>query len=157
MSRPALGPIHPAIQGVPGAPSPVLKWAGRQADHSPASSAEVNAWSYNSTPPYILMAWCFVKLTGKFTYLFYKTIIMVDFDTATRHTIQILVWNSGRRNGDIALFASVEWKWGEVDTKPITTGCCRCSWTAGQTAYWSLIGLRPLTGVFRALKWGQYK
>jgi hypothetical protein len=29
-----------------------VKWPGRQADHSPPSSAEVkNAWSYTSTPP----------------------------------------------------------------------------------------------------------
>jgi hypothetical protein len=39
-----------------------IKWPGREADHSPPSSAEVNnAWSYISTPPYILMAWCFIK------------------------------------------------------------------------------------------------
>jgi hypothetical protein len=31
---------------------PVAKAAGREADHSPPSSAEVkNAWSYTSTPP----------------------------------------------------------------------------------------------------------
>jgi hypothetical protein len=34
----------------------------READHSPASSAEVNnAWCYTSTPQYVLMVWCLVK------------------------------------------------------------------------------------------------
>jgi hypothetical protein len=38
-------------------------WPGREADHSPPSSAEVkNAWSYTSTPQYALMAWCSVKI-----------------------------------------------------------------------------------------------
>jgi len=36
---------------VPGALSLRVKWPGREADHSPSSSAEVkNAWSYTSTP-----------------------------------------------------------------------------------------------------------
>jgi len=30
-------------------------------NHSPPSSAEVNAWSYTSTPKYPSMAWCSVK------------------------------------------------------------------------------------------------
>jgi hypothetical protein len=34
--RPALGPIQPHIQWVPR-----IKWAGREADHSPPFSAEV--------------------------------------------------------------------------------------------------------------------
>jgi len=33
--------------GVP----PGVKRPGREDDHSPPSSAEVNAWSYTSTPP----------------------------------------------------------------------------------------------------------
>jgi hypothetical protein len=50
-SRPALGPTQPPIQCVPEAVSPVIKRLGREADHSPPSSAEVkNAWSYISTP-----------------------------------------------------------------------------------------------------------
>jgi hypothetical protein len=36
---------------------------GREADRSPPSSTEVrNAWSYTSTPRYVFMAWCLVKL-----------------------------------------------------------------------------------------------
>jgi hypothetical protein len=51
-SRPALGPTQPPIQWVAGALSLGLKRPGREADHSPPSSAEVkNAWSYTSTPP----------------------------------------------------------------------------------------------------------
>jgi hypothetical protein len=40
-SRPALGPIQPSIQIVPGALSPEVKRPGREADNSPPSSAEV--------------------------------------------------------------------------------------------------------------------
>jgi hypothetical protein len=52
VSRTALGPTQPPIQWVPGALSLGVKWPGREADHSPPSSAEVkNAWSYTSTLP----------------------------------------------------------------------------------------------------------
>jgi hypothetical protein len=52
VSRMALGPTQPPIQWVPGALSLGIKRPGREADHSPPSSAEVkNAWSYTSTPP----------------------------------------------------------------------------------------------------------
>jgi hypothetical protein len=55
--RPALGPTQPLIQRVPGALSPGLKQAGRDADHSPETSAEVKkTWVYTSTPPYAFMA-----------------------------------------------------------------------------------------------------
>jgi hypothetical protein len=40
-SRPALGSTHPHIQWVPGAPSPVVRRPGREANHSPPASAEV--------------------------------------------------------------------------------------------------------------------
>jgi hypothetical protein len=40
-SRPALGPTQPPIQWVEGALSPGVKRPGRDADHSPPSSAEV--------------------------------------------------------------------------------------------------------------------
>jgi hypothetical protein len=46
-SRPALGLILPPIQRVPGALSPGVKRQGREADHSPPSSAEVKkTWIY---------------------------------------------------------------------------------------------------------------
>jgi len=40
-SKTALGPIHPHIQWVPGALTLGVKRLGREADHSPPSSAEV--------------------------------------------------------------------------------------------------------------------
>jgi hypothetical protein len=54
---------HPVpIQWVPRTLSLGVKRPGREADHSPPSSAEVkNAWSYTSTPQYVFMAWCLVK------------------------------------------------------------------------------------------------
>jgi hypothetical protein len=43
-----------------------IKRPGREADHSPLSSAEVkNAWSYTSTPPSAFMSWCWVKAQGQ--------------------------------------------------------------------------------------------
>jgi hypothetical protein len=51
-SRPALGPTQPPIQWVSGFISPGVKQPGREADHSPRSSAEVKySWSFTSTPP----------------------------------------------------------------------------------------------------------
>jgi hypothetical protein len=39
-----------------------VKWPGREADHAPPSSTEVNnAWSYTSTPPIRLHGGCLVK------------------------------------------------------------------------------------------------
>jgi hypothetical protein len=47
----ALGSTQPPIQWIPVAPSLGVKRPGREADHSPPSSAEVkNAWSYTSIP-----------------------------------------------------------------------------------------------------------
>jgi hypothetical protein len=43
-------PPQPLIQRVPGNLSPGLKRLGREADHSPLCSTEVNALSYTSTP-----------------------------------------------------------------------------------------------------------
>jgi hypothetical protein len=71
MSRPALGLTQPPIQWIPGALSLGLKRPGREADHSPPSSAEVkNAWSYTSTPQYVFVAWCLVKHRDNFTFTF---------------------------------------------------------------------------------------
>jgi hypothetical protein len=41
VSRPALGPTQSPIQWVPEALSLGVKWPGREADHSPPSSAKV--------------------------------------------------------------------------------------------------------------------
>jgi hypothetical protein len=41
---------------------PGVKRPGREADHSPPSSAEIkNAWCYTSIPEYVFMALCLVK------------------------------------------------------------------------------------------------
>jgi hypothetical protein len=49
----------------------VVKLPGREADHSPLSSAEVkNEWSYTSTPQYVFMEWCLVKHRDNFTFFF---------------------------------------------------------------------------------------
>jgi hypothetical protein len=54
-SRTDLGLIRYPIQWIPGALYLGVKLPGREADHSPPSSAEVkNAWSYTSTPPVCL-------------------------------------------------------------------------------------------------------
>jgi hypothetical protein len=46
-------------------------WPGREADHSPPSSAEVkNAWSYTSTPQYVFMALYLFKQRGNFNFPF---------------------------------------------------------------------------------------
>jgi hypothetical protein len=56
-SRPALRSTQPPIQWVPGALSPGVKRPGRDADHSPRTSAEVKKmWIYTSTPTYAFMA-----------------------------------------------------------------------------------------------------
>jgi hypothetical protein len=47
----------PPVQWVPGDFSP-----GREADHSPLTSAQVKkTWTYTSTPPYVFVAWCLVS------------------------------------------------------------------------------------------------
>jgi hypothetical protein len=52
VSRTALGPTQPPIPWVPGALTLGINLPGREANHSPPSSAEVkNSCSYISTPP----------------------------------------------------------------------------------------------------------
>jgi hypothetical protein len=54
---------------VPGTLSLEVKRPGREADHPPPSSAEVeNAWSYTSTPQYVFMVWCLVKHRDNFIF-----------------------------------------------------------------------------------------
>jgi hypothetical protein len=43
------------------APTQGVKRLGREADHSPLSGAEVNAWSYTSILQYVFMVWCLIK------------------------------------------------------------------------------------------------
>jgi len=77
VSRPALEPTLPPIQWVPGVLSLEVKRPGRETDHSPPSSAEVNnVWRYNSTPQYAFMAWCSVKAQRQL----YLTLYEVQID-----------------------------------------------------------------------------
>jgi hypothetical protein len=56
------------IQCVPGLLSTGIKRPGREANHSPPSSAEVkNAWGHTSTSPYAFMEWCLMKPSDTFT------------------------------------------------------------------------------------------
>jgi hypothetical protein len=81
VSGTVLGPTQPPIQWVPGALSLRLKRPGREADHSPPSSAEVkNVWSYTSTPQYVFIAWCLVKHRDNFTFTCVNT-----FDSVSHH------------------------------------------------------------------------
>jgi hypothetical protein len=49
-------------QWEPEALYPGLKRRGREADHSPPSSAEVkNEWGYTITSPYVFMAWYLIN------------------------------------------------------------------------------------------------
>jgi hypothetical protein len=49
---------------------PVSKVAGREADHTPPSSAQVkNMWSHTSILQYTFMAWCSVKARGHLSYI----------------------------------------------------------------------------------------
>jgi hypothetical protein len=54
VGRYGLEPTQPAIQWVPGALTLGVKRPGREADHTPPSSTEVNVWNYTSTPPVCL-------------------------------------------------------------------------------------------------------
>jgi hypothetical protein len=52
----------PPIKWVPGDFSPELKRPGREANHTPPTSAQVKkTWTYTSTAPYVFMAWCLVN------------------------------------------------------------------------------------------------
>jgi hypothetical protein len=73
-SRTALGPTQP-IPWVPGSLSLGVKLPGREADHSPQSSAKVKMrGAIFPLPKYAFMAWCSVKKnsTGQFYLLPYK-------------------------------------------------------------------------------------
>jgi hypothetical protein len=70
-SRTALRPTQPPIQWVPGVLSMGLKRSGREADHSPPSSAEVKEWVelYLYLPQFAFMAWCSVKAQGQLYFI----------------------------------------------------------------------------------------
>jgi hypothetical protein len=63
------------MQWVPEAITLGVKRPGREAGHSPPSSAEVNAWSYISIPQYVFMAWCLVKHRDSFAFTFIMNVM----------------------------------------------------------------------------------
>jgi hypothetical protein len=68
-SRPALQPTQRPIKTVPVAFPPGIKRPGREANHSPPSSAEVkNAWNYTSTPKYVFTVYLNEALSIRMTY-----------------------------------------------------------------------------------------
>jgi len=61
-SIPALEHIQPPVQWLMTVLPPGIKRSKREADHSLLCSAEIkNVWSYNSTPPYLFLAWYLIK------------------------------------------------------------------------------------------------
>jgi hypothetical protein len=77
VSRPTLGPIQPPIQWVPGPLSRGIKRPGREADHSPPSSAEIKIRGAILVPPsqYVFMAWCLFRDRDNFTLLYLIVIL----------------------------------------------------------------------------------
>jgi hypothetical protein len=76
-SRQALVPTQPPIQWVPAANTPGIKRPGREADHSPSSSADVQStWSYTSTPPYVFMEGYLVKHRDNFTFNLHCALVL---------------------------------------------------------------------------------
>jgi hypothetical protein len=74
VSSPLWGPLYLLSSGYQGLFPWGVKRPRREADHSPASSAEVkDAGTYTSTPPYVFMAWCLVKHRYNFTITLDKT------------------------------------------------------------------------------------
>jgi hypothetical protein len=77
-SRPAMGLTQPPIQWVPGALSPGVKRPGREADHSPQTSAEVKkTWVYTSLPhtPSWRSAYL-VNYRGNFTFFIFTQLLL---------------------------------------------------------------------------------
>jgi hypothetical protein len=69
--RRALGSTPPPVKWVPGDLFPGIKRPGREADHSPLTSAKVTKmWIYTSTTPYVFIALCSVNHRKNFTFYF---------------------------------------------------------------------------------------
>jgi hypothetical protein len=86
-SRTALGPTQPPFQWGSSRGSPKeVKRPGREADHSPPSSAEVKV--HGAVPPliqYAFMAWCSVKMKAQgqllplpFTVVYFQKVVSLE-------------------------------------------------------------------------------
>jgi hypothetical protein len=60
-SRMALRPTKPPIRRVPGEISPGIKWPGREADHSPPSTANVKNDGVIPPLPHVFMVQCLIN------------------------------------------------------------------------------------------------
>jgi hypothetical protein len=73
-SRTALMPTQPPIQWVPGALSLAVKRPGREADHSPPSSAEIKEWVELYLHPPNMPSWCGAQFKHRDNFTFTFTI-----------------------------------------------------------------------------------
>jgi hypothetical protein len=102
-SRTALGPTQPPIQWVPGALSLVVKRPGREADHSPPSSAEVKVcvelYFHSPNTP----SWRCVQLKHRDNFTFYT--VMSPF---YQHVVFYSVYTSSTTVKSVSCFPSHE-------------------------------------------------
>jgi hypothetical protein len=120
-SRTALGLTQPPIHWVPGALSLGVKQPGREAGHSPPSSAEVKEWvELYPTPQYAFMAWCSVKRSTSQLYLYSSTsTILKSRDGRTFFLPAFLYMCSGKYFYDVSLTMVAEFRTeGGSKTKP---------------------------------------
>jgi hypothetical protein len=93
-SRPAQGPTQPSILWVPGVFSLGVKRLGREADHSPPSSAEVKkAWNYTSTSPVRLyvVVFSYEKRRDNFTFILPYIISGSSIEGICNYTSTLLI------------------------------------------------------------------
>jgi hypothetical protein len=111
VSRTAMGPTQPPIQWVPGALSLGVKWPGQEADHSlPSSAEDKNVWSYTSTPPICLMAWCSSEAQGQL-YLYQLPSRDVVREVKSRKLWASCIAWTGETNAYINLLGKPLGKW----------------------------------------------
>jgi hypothetical protein len=98
MFRSALGPTQPPIRGS----SLGLKRLGREADHSPPSSAEVKECvELYVHPQYVFMAWCLVKHRDTCSQCLLKIVFKINYYDFSPVTLAIQLqmimfqWESG--------------------------------------------------------------
>jgi hypothetical protein len=83
----SLGPTQPLTQWVPVLSSGVQR-LGREAKHSPPSSAEVkNAWSYTSTPSYVCVTWYLVMHQRQLYFTLFSSNILILHVFCRKYTV----------------------------------------------------------------------
>jgi hypothetical protein len=90
VSTPILGTTQPPVQWVSRTLSVEVKRPGREADHSPPSSAEVNnAWSYTFTPPIRLHGLVFSEAQGQLHLYLYGSDIQSSLNFTSTTPIRL--------------------------------------------------------------------